>query len=224
MTTELQRIILEPTETPDASVIWLHGLGADGHDFEAIVPELALAPGHGVRFIFPHAPIRPITINGGMEMRAWYDISDTGLERQVDESGIRESAQAIAALVDHEVDNGIASNRIILAGFSQGGVIALHLGLRYPHRLAGILALSTYLSLPETLAEEADPVQQKLHIFIGHGTQDPMVPETHGSRSAQLLRSADYLVEYQTYPMQHAVSPAEIHDVSAWIKQRLETH
>lgn len=223
MTSELQRIILEPAGTPNASVIWLHGLGADGHDFEPIVPDLQLAPAHGVRFVFPHAPIRPITINGGMEMRAWYDIGEKGLERQVDELGIRDSAQAVAALVDLEIDDGIESQRIVLAGFSQGGVIALHLGLRYPQRLAGILALSTYLSLPEALASEADPVQQKLPIFIGHGTQDPMVPESQGSRSARTLKSAGYLVEYQTYAMQHSVSPAEIRDVSVWIKQRLET-
>lgn len=223
MATELQRIILEPPATPDASVIWLHGLGADGHDFEPIVPELQLAADHGVRFIFPHAPIRPITINNGMEMRAWYDIGDQGLERQVDESGIRDSAAAVVALVDQEIETGIKSHRIVLAGFSQGGVIALHLGLRYPHRLAGILALSTYLALPETLEGEADSVQQKLPIFIGHGTQDPMVPETQGSRSAQTLERAGYLVEYKTYPMQHSVSAAEIHDVSVWIKQHLET-
>jgi len=222
MPTDLQRITIEPKGTHDASVIWLHGLGADGHDFEPVVPDLQLAPGHGVRFIFPHAPIRPITINGGMEMRGWYDIGDKGLDRQVDEVGIRESAQAVAALIDREIDGGIESHRIVLAGFSQGGVIALHLGLRYPHRLAGILALSTYLSLPDTLAIEADSVQQKLPIFIGHGTMDPMIPETHGRRSAQMLESAGYIVEYQTYPMQHSVSADEIHAISIWIKQRLE--
>ncbi len=221
MTTELQRIILEPTTTADASVIWLHGLGADGHDFEPIVPELQLPADHRVRFIFPHAPIRPITINGGMEMRAWYDIAMNGLERQVDEAGIRHSAAAVVALVDQEIESGIESQRIVLAGFSQGGVIALHLGLRYPHRLAGILALSTYLALPETLDSEADPAQQKLPIFVGHGTQDPMVPETHGSRGAQTLERAGYLVEYKTYPMQHSVSATEIQDVSVWIKQCL---
>ena len=224
MATELQRIILEPPTAADASVIWLHGLGADGHDFEPIVPELQLPENHGVRFIFPHAPIRPITINGGMEMRAWYDIGAKGLERQVDETGIRDSAAAVAELVDQEIENGIASHRIVLAGFSQGGVIALHLGLRYSHRLAGILALSTYLSLPETLDLEAVQVQRKLPIFIGHGTQDPMVPESHGSRSAQTLERAGYLVEYKTYPMQHSVSAAEIHDVSGWIKLRLATN
>ncbi len=222
MTTELQRIILEPPSTPTASVIWLHGLGADGHDFEPIVPELQLHADHGIRFIFPHAPIRPITINGGMEMRAWYDISDQGLDRQIDESGIRDSAAAVKTLVDREIKNGIKSHRIVVAGFSQGGVIALHLGLRYTHRLAGILALSTYLSLPDTLEEEANPTQQKLPIFIGHGTQDLMVPETKGRSSAQTLDRAGYLVEYKTYAMQHSVSPSEIQDVSDWLKQRLE--
>ena len=221
MATDLQRVILEPKSQPDASVIWLHGLGADGHDFEPIVPQLHLTPDNSVRFVFPHAPIRPITINGGMEMRGWYDIAGQGLDRKVDEDGIRESAQAVSALLDHEIENGINSQRIVLAGFSQGGAIALHLGLRYQHRLAGILALSTYLPLPDALASEAHSAQLQLPIFIGHGRHDPLVPETLGSRSAQTLESAGYLVEYQTYPMQHSVSADEILAVSIWIKQRL---
>ena len=221
MATDLQRVILEPKSQPDACVIWLHGLGADGHDFEPIVPELHLAPDNGVRFVFPHAPIRPITINGGMEMRGWYDIAKQGLDSKVDEEGIRESAQAVSALLDHEIESGINSQRILLAGFSQGGAIALHLGLRYQHRLAGILALSTYLPLSDSLASEAHSAQSQLPIFIGHGRHDPLVPETLGSRSAQTLKSAGYLVEYQTYPMQHSVSADEIQAVSIWIKQRL---
>ncbi len=221
MTTDLQRVTLEPKGAPDASVIWLHGLGADGHDFEPIVPELHLDPDNGVRFVFPHAPIRPITINGGMEMRGWYDIAEQGLDCKVDEDGIRKSAQAVSALLDHEVESGIDSQRVVLAGFSQGGAIALHLGLRYPHRLAGILALSTYLPLPDVLASEAHSAQQKLPIFIGHGSHDPLVPEALGSRTAQTLERAGYLVEYHTYPIQHSVSADEIRAVSIWLKQQL---
>ncbi|MFT4561366.1 MAG: phospholipase/carboxylesterase [Gammaproteobacteria bacterium] len=219
--TPLQLISIEPPGPVSASVIWLHGLGADGHDFEPIIPELGLAENHGVRFIFPHAPIRPITINGGMEMRAWYDIADQGLDRKTDEAGIRESATAIAVLLDGQLREGIESTRMVLAGFSQGGAIALHLGLRYPHRLAGILALSTYLPLGETVAAESAAMQRNLPIFVGHGKQDPMVPEALGSRSAQTLTDAGYEVEYKTYAMQHSVSPEEIRDVSTWLQARL---
>jgi phospholipase/carboxylesterase len=221
MPPDLQLITLEPPGEPDASVIWLHGLGADGHDFEPIVPQLGLAQGHGVRFIFPHAPIRPISINGGMEMRGWYDIADMGLERKTDEHGIRESSEAVALLIDKEIGAGISSRRIILAGFSQGGAIALHLGLRFPQRLAGILALSTYLPLPDSLQSEAAEAQQELPIFVGHGTQDPMVPEKLGSRTAQSLSIAGYTVEYKTYVMEHSVSADEIRDVSRWMQAQL---
>jgi len=223
MTTVLQVIILEPADAPDACVIWLHGLGADGHDFEPIVDELGLSRGHRIRFLFPHAPIRPITINGGMEMRAWYDISDQSLDREVDEHGIRESANAVSILLDHQIDTGIDSMRIVLAGFSQGGVIALHLGLRYSKRLAGILALSTYLPMVETLEREKHSAQRNLPIFVGHGRDDPLVPETLGRHGAQLLENAGYLIEYHTYAMQHAVCAEEIRDISRWITERLPT-
>jgi phospholipase/carboxylesterase len=218
--TPLQLVTIEPPGPVNASVIWLHGLGADGHDFEPIIPELGLPQNHGVRFIFPHAPIRPITINGGMEMRAWYDIADQGLDRKTDEAGIRESAAAVAMLLDKEVSSGIDSTRVVIAGFSQGGAIALHLGIRYANRLAGILALSTYLPLGETLASESAAIQRNLSIFIGHGSQDPMVPESLGSRSAQTLSEAGYQVEYKTYAMQHSVSSEEIRDVSIWLQAR----
>jgi phospholipase/carboxylesterase len=221
METVLQLITLEPQGPPNASVIWLHGLGADGHDFEPIVAELGLTEGHGIRFVFPHAPVRPITINGGMEMRAWYDISDQGLERGVDESGIRGSAEMVAALIESEVAAGIDSTRIVLAGFSQGGAIALHLGLRYHQRLAGILALSTYLPLAPSLSHEAADAQDKLPIFVGHGSHDPLVPEDFGRRSADMLEEAGYLVEYHTYPMEHAVCAEEIRDISNWMQKRL---
>ncbi len=221
METVLQLITLEPQGPPDACVIWLHGLGADGHDFEPIVAELGLTRGHGIRFVFPHAPVRPITVNGGMEMRAWYDISDQGLEQGVDESGIRGSAEMVATLIEAEVTAGIDSARIVLAGFSQGGAIALHLGLRYPRRIAGILALSTYLPLPQSLSHEAASMQDKLPIFIAHGSRDPLIPEKFGDRSAKILETAGYLVDYHTYPMEHAVCAEEIRDISDWIQKRL---
>lgn len=221
MPTSLQRITIEPPAVADAAIIWLHGLGADGHDFEPIVPTLDLAANHGVRFIFPHAPIRPITINGGAEMRGWYDIAELALERKTDEQGIRDSASAVAALLDHEIQLGIASTRIVLAGFSQGGAIALHLGLRYPKRLAGIVALSTYLPLSHHLAAEAASSQAHLPIFIGHGIDDEMVAEKLGKTAADTLAAAGYQIEYHTYSMQHSVSPEEIRDVSIWLKNRL---
>jgi len=220
MDTPLQVVRLEPAAPADASVIWLHGLGADGHDFEPIVPELRLPSAHRIRFLFPHAPIRPISINAGMEMRGWYDITDQSLEREVDAGGIRESARAVQRLLDDEIAAGIDSRRIVLAGFSQGGAIALHLGLRYAHALGGILALSTYLPLADHLADEAAPVQQATPIFIAHGTRDPLVPEQLGNHAADTLRAAGYAVTYETYPMEHAVSAAEIADIAAWLKAR----
>lgn len=221
MDTPLQVVRLEPAAAADASVIWLHGLGADGHDFEPIVPELGLPPAHRIRFLFPHAPIRPISINGGMEMRGWYDIADQGLERKVDASGIRESAHHVQRLLDDEIAAGIDSRRIVLAGFSQGGAIAFHLGLRYGHTLGGILALSTYLPLAESLAAEAAPAQQATPILIAHGTRDPLVPEILGKHAAETLRTAGYAVTYRSYPMEHAVSAAETADIAAWLKARL---
>lgn len=221
MDTPLQVVRLEPAAAADASVIWLHGLGADGHDFEPIVPELRLPPEHRIRFLFPHAPIRPISINAGMEMRAWYDITDQGLERKVDASGIRESARSVQRLLDDEIAAGIDSRRIVLAGFSQGGAIALHLGLRYGPMLGGILALSTYLPLADSLADEAESSQNATPILIAHGTRDPLVPEKLGKLAAETLRTKGYDVTYRSYPMEHAVSAAEIADIAAWLKARL---
>lgn len=221
MDTPLQVVRLEPANPADASVIWLHGLGADGHDFEPIVPELGLPRDHRVRFLFPHAPIRPVSINAGLEMRAWYDIADQGLDRRVDENGIRESARAVQSLLDAEIAAGIDSRRIVLAGFSQGGVIAFHLGLRYGHALGGILALSTYLPLADNLAAEAEAAQRTTPIFIAHGTLDPLVPEKLGASAAATLSTAGYDVTYRTYAMQHAVSAAEIADIAAWLRARL---
>lgn len=221
MTDLLEKITVEPPQQADACVIWLHGLGADGHDFEALLPHLGLASDHGIRFIFPHAPIRPITINGGMAMRGWYDIIDIDLREKEDEKGIRASAAAIEALIDEQRRKGIASERTILAGFSQGGAIALHTGLRHANRLAGIMALSTYLPCKASLVHEATAINKSIPIFAAHGLNDPLLPETLGAKSAEQLKKLGYLVDYHTYPMEHSVSPDEITDISIWLKQVL---
>ena len=215
---------VEPRTAADASVILFHGLGADGHDFESIVPELRLAASPSVlpaspavRFVFPHAPLRPVTINGGMRMRAWYDI--TGLDRRSiqDESGIRESARSADALVGREQQRGIAADRIVLAGFSQGGAIALFAGLRQPARLAGILALSTYLPLADTLAAEAHPASAAAPIFLAHGTSDPVVPLALGEGSRAQLVGLGYDVDWHTYPMPHSLCGPEVADIREWL-------
>jgi phospholipase/carboxylesterase len=212
---------VEPRAPADAAVILLHGLGADGHDFESLVPELRLPASPSVRFVFPHAPIRPVTINGGYRMRAWYDIA--GLDRRApqDERGIRESAASLRALVAREHERGIPSDRIVLAGFSQGGAIALFTGLREPERLAGILALSTYLPLGERLAEEAHPANAAVPIFMAHGTLDPMIPLALAEGSRDLLAAGGHDVEFRTYPMPHSVSAEEVADVRAWLRRVL---
>ena len=206
---------------PLGSVIWLHGLGADGHDFEPVVAELGLPDELSLRFVFPHAPLRPVTINGGMSMRAWYDIFSLDRGGAADEAGIRASADILNALIDREQQRGIGSERIVVAGFSQGGAIALHAALRYPQRLAGLMALSTYLPLPQTLQTEvidtADAGNIELPVFMAHGSFDPVVPMAWGRASADLLVDAGYGVEWHAYPMAHAVCPEEIADIRAWL-------
>ena len=204
-----------------ASVIWLHGLGADGHDFEAIVPELDLPESSSVRFIFPHAPERPVTINSGYVMRAWYDIQSLDFDAAQDAAGIRQSAEQVAALIEAEHQRGIPYEKIILAGFSQGGVIALQTGLRFPHRLAGILALSTYLALPNTLAAEASAVNRDIPIFMAHGIDDSVVPFPLGEASQQQLVALGYCVQWHRYPMDHSVHPDEIVDLATWLVETL---
>jgi phospholipase/carboxylesterase len=215
----LSGALLETVETatrgaPELAVIWLHGLGADGHDFEPIVPELGL--GIGVRFVFPHAPIRPVTINGGLPMRAWYDIVGFDAATE-DAAGIRASAAAVARLVDREVERGVAAERIVLAGFSQGGAIALQLGLREPRRLAGVLALSTYLPLAATLAAEKSAANADMPIFMAHGAADPLIPLAHADASRRALEREGYAVDWRVYPMAHAVCLAEIEAIGAWL-------
>ena len=215
----LDRIEVTTGESPDAAVIWLHGLGADGSDFEAIVPELQLPADLALRFVFPHAPERAVTVNSGMQMRAWYDVDPSSPLSGGDD--IRESAQAVAQLLDEQRNQGIASDRIILAGFSQGGVVALHLGLRHPQRLAGIMGLSTYLHDPERLTEELDLANIDTPILLAHGLMDPMIPITRAITSREALISLNYRVEWHEYSMGHQVCMEEIQDISSWLTRCL---
>jgi phospholipase/carboxylesterase len=202
---------------PLHAVIWLHGLGADGHDFEPIVPELGLPASTPVRFIFPHAPTQPVTINGGMVMRAWYDITGMDLSAGVDEAGINRSAAHLRRLIQATVDSGIPTERIILAGFSQGGVIALHTGLQYTEPLAGIIALSTYVAVPETIRETGSDANSAIPIFMAHGRFDPVIPYALAQRSRDFLTGLNYPVQWHEYPMEHAVHPQEIRDLGEWL-------
>ncbi len=215
----LPSVEINPTRTPDAAVIWLHGLGANGHDFEPIVPELGLPRGHGIRFVFPHAPAIPVTINQGYVMPAWYDIKAMDLERKADEVQLRLSAARVHALIEREIANGIAAQRIVIAGFSQGGAVGFEAALTFPQRLAGLLALSTYLATADSLI--GHPANADLPIEIHHGTHDPVVKESLGQRSTERLRALGYPVNYQTYPMEHAVCPAQIADIGRWLGARL---
>ncbi len=213
-------VVLEPASTPDAAVIWLHGLGADGHDFVAIVAELRLPPSMSVRFIFPHARPRPVTINNGFVMRAWYDITSLGPDRREDEAGIRESAEVVRKYVEQENARGIVSDRIVIAGFSQGGAIALQAALRHPQRLAGVLALSTYLPLQQSLAAEASPANRDVPILVCHGLNDGVVPATMGKAAHATLQSLGYPVEWHAYPMEHQVCMEEVVEISRWLQAR----
>ncbi len=214
----LDFISVETAQDITHSVIWLHGLGADGHDFEPIVPELGLTQETGVRFIFPHAPTRPITINNGYVMRAWYDILGLDLTARVDEPGVLASEKLIIELIEQEEAKGINSKNIFLAGFSQGGAMALHTGLSYKKPLAGILALSCYLPLPHLIPAAKDSVNKEMAIFIAHGSQDMMVNPQFGQMSYQYLTQLGYHASWQTYPMDHAVCPAEINAIGQWLK------
>ncbi|NVK22017.1 MAG: alpha/beta fold hydrolase [Kangiellaceae bacterium] len=204
-----------------ASVIWLHGLGADGHDFEPIVPELKLSNELGVKFIFPHAPVIPVTINNGYPMRAWYDIRNADLSQREDEEGVRQSAQQVLALIEQEIAQGIPAEKIILAGFSQGGAIALHLSTRIEHKLAGIIALSTYLTVPQKLSDEKSNANLETSIFMAHGSQDMVVPMQRGQFSAKTLQENGFSVNWSDYPMAHAVCLEEIQAIGHYIANAL---
>ena len=211
----LAAIEIETGKNPTASVIWLHGLGADGNDFAPIVPELRL-PKAAIRFVFPHAPVRPVTINGGMRMRAWYDITD-GANRREDERGVRASQVLIEALIGREKERGTKAGRLVLAGFSQGGAIALHTGLRHPERIAGIMALSTYVPVGEKLSAEASTANRDVPIFMGHGSDDTIIPLVRAEQSRNLLKSLGYPAEWHKYAMPHSVCPEELADIGTWL-------
>jgi phospholipase/carboxylesterase len=211
----LDAIEITTGDAPRLAVLWLHGLGADGHDFEPIVPELRLRL--PVRFVFPHAPVRPVTINGGFEMRAWYDILGFDRGAKEDAAGIRASAAAVTELVDREIERGMPSERIVLAGFSQGGAIALHTALRSPEPLAGVLALSTYLPLAATLASERSAANASIPLFMAHGTDDPVLPFELAETSRRALEALGYAVDWHAYPMAHSVCMEEVRAIGAWL-------
>ncbi|HSQ03398.1 MAG TPA: dienelactone hydrolase family protein [Burkholderiales bacterium] len=220
----LETIEIETADNPPAAVIWMHGLGADGNDFVPIVQELDLATAPAIRFIFPHAPMQPVTINNGYVMRAWYDITFGDLEgssKRADEKGVRASQAAIEKLIARETARGVSSRYIVLAGFSQGGAIALQTGLRHADALAGVMSLSSYLPLAESLAAEAAPANVATPIFMAHGTQDPVVPHGMGAQSRIMLKELGYDVEWHEYPMPHSVCLEEIRDIGAWLSRVL---
>ena len=210
-----ETVEVQTGHAPSGAVLWLHGLGADGHDFEPIVPELRLPESLALRFVFPHAPVRPVTINGGMAMRAWYDIVSLDREGPVDEAGIEESTVTLEALIAREEQRGIDSGRIVVAGFSQGGAVAINAALRSEKKLAGLLALSTWLALPGAL--DAGSPDTSLPVFFAHGQFDPMVPMPYGRLSADRLSGAGFAVEWHEYPMAHGVCPQEIDDIRHWL-------
>ena len=210
-----ETVEIETGSDPSGSVIWLHGLGADGHDFEAIVPELRLPESLRLRFVFPHAPVRPVTINAGIAMRAWYDIVSLDRDGPVDKAGINDSSAILDLLIDREVERGVDAGNILVAGFSQGGAIAINTALRSTRKLAGLMALSSWLALPGAL--EGDNLDTSMPVFIAHGQFDPMVPLQYGRMSADKLIEVGFNVEWHDYPMAHAVCADEISDIRAWL-------
>lgn len=217
MQTKSDFLVVETGKEPVASVIWAHGLGADKYDFESIIPMLGLPDSLPIRFIFPNAPIRPITVNGGMEMRGWYDIRSITINEKEDAEGVKASARTLTGLIEEQISLGIPSSRIILAGFSQGGAIALYQGLQHPQQLAGIIVLSSYLPLHNTLDEISSEFVSSTPVFMGHGSQDPIVPVELGLFTRDLLLERKINVQWTTYPMGHSVSAEEISDLGEWL-------
>lgn len=217
----LEAVEIETGRDPQAAVIWLHGLGADGHDFEPIVPQLVQRGERALRFVFPHAPIRPVTLNAGYAMRAWYDIAALDRRSAEDENGIRVSQAAIESLIRRENARGVAADRIVLAGFSQGGALALFTGTRYGEQLAGIIGLSCYQLLAERFDAERSAANQSTPIFLGHGMQDPVVLPVLGEEACRRLRAAGYTVDWHAYSMPHSVCPQEVSDIAAWLRRVL---
>ncbi len=206
-----------PRGAASASILWLHGLGADGHDFEPLVDELALPEDTGVRFVFPHAPYRPVSLNAGARMRAWYDLLPPGPGWREDEAGIAAAADTVRELIEREARRGVPPRQLVLGGFSQGGAVALYAGLRHPERLAGIVALSTYLPLAGHLPEEAAAANRDVPILLAHGSADPLIGRDIAERSRDRLRSLGYPVQWRLYDMAHSICPEEIHDLRAWL-------
>ncbi|MDO6583263.1 alpha/beta fold hydrolase [Photobacterium sp. 2_MG-2023] len=216
---QLDCVEVNPKVKPTASVIWLHGLGSNGHDFEAILPELKLPANSPVRFIFPHAPSLPVTVNGGMVMPAWYDILEMGIGRKLDKEQLLESADKVADLIDRERGRGITSDRIILAGFSQGGAVAYQVALTYPHPLAGLLALSTYF--PTAKSIDVAPANRHLPIEVMHGSFDPVVLPSMGKSAAEDLQELGFQPQWRVYPMEHQVCMQQVKDIADWLKHTL---
>lgn len=220
----LETVEIETGPNPAAAVIWMHGLGADGNDFVPIVNELDLSGAPSIRFVFPHAPTMPVTINNGYVMRAWYDVSmgdlQTGAKR-ADEQGVRQSQTRIGHLIARQQERNISFKNIVLAGFSQGGAMALHCGLRYPEKLAGVMALSCYLPCADSFAAEATPANSKTRVFLAHGTHDPVVPYQMGTHTRALLEHGGYPIEWHDYPMEHSVCLEEVRDIGAWLTRVL---
>lgn len=217
----LETVEIDTGAQPTGSIIWLHGLGADGHDFEPVVPELVRSGSCALRFIFPHAPVRPVTLNGGMPMRAWYDIRGLDRTSPHDEIGVRQTDAAVRALMQREKERGIASNRIVLAGFSQGGAMALYTGTRTVEKLAGVIALSCYMVVASKFSAERQAANQATPFLMAHGSQDPVVDLSLGEDARSLLVAAGYAVEWHRYPMAHAVCAEELAVIAAFLQRVL---
>ncbi len=221
--TGLSVVEQETGANPGLTVIWMHGLGADANDFVPAVPALSLGPDRPIRFIFPNAPQRPVTINGGMVMRAWFDVLGVDMDSRVDEQGVRESAAAVEQLIHKEVERGVPAERIILAGFSQGGAVALFCSLRFPQKLAGVIALSTYLPVRGRVDVEASEDNRSTSIFMAHGEFDPVLPYSLGEQSRDWLTDNGYNVQWNSYPMEHSVIPQELRDIREYLSERYES-
>ena len=221
MTALLETLEIETAPSPRAAVIWMHGLGADGHDFAGIEREVT-PPGAAVRYVYPHAPMMPVTINNGYVMRAWYDVFGVAGERREDEAGVRASQERIERLIAREKARGIPARAIVLAGFSQGGAMALHTGLRHPERLAGVMALSCFLPVARAVATEASTANRDVSLFMAHGIADDLIPVARARAARDTLLGLGYEVEWHEYPMAHSLCPQEIEDIAAWLQRTLE--
>ena len=217
MSQELEFLTLETNSQPESAVIWLHGLGADGNDFKAIVPSLNLAPSAAIRFIFPHAPTQPVSINNRFAMPAWYDIRNSDLHNRADMDGVLQSEELVRALIQEQIDNGISASNITLVGFSQGGVMSLFTGLRFEQKLAAIIALSCYLPIKDQLPSQLSAANKNTPILQHHGEVDDVVPMSAGKMANELMMQQGYNIQWQTYPMAHSVMPEQLNDIGTWL-------